>query len=114
MTGGDQPVDSVPVHDRVEAEAGGDHIGIDPFAEPQTHHQGFVGGFRGGELRFLYDAVTVAPQRREEVFRLAMAERAHAEASAVRARPDASVIGVSPVGEIVPALLARPTVVADL
>src|SRR5579884_3353723 len=58
--------------------------------------------------------MAVAPYRRKEVLGLAMADAAQAQPAPVSAGTDSGVIAVAPVSEIVPALLARARVIADL
>ena len=48
-------------------------FGIDPFLEPQAHHQGLVRGFCRQQHRFFGDGVAVALQRQKEILGLLVA-----------------------------------------
>ena len=63
---------------------------------------------------FLDDAMAVAPEAGQEVLGFAMADGALAQPASVRSGPDAGVIAVAPVGEVVAAFLAGARVIADL
>ena len=45
------------------------------FGEAQAHDQSFIGSFARGERRFLGDAVAVASQRGNEIFRFPVTYR---------------------------------------
>jgi hypothetical protein len=63
--------------------------------------------FGGGKSLFLAEAMTVAADRRQEILRLPVADRAHSATTPMRPGTDAGVILVAPVSEIVPALCSR-------
>ena len=68
----------------------------------------------GGREEFLFgQPVAVASHGGQEILRLPVADGAHTTATPMRSRADSGVILVTPVGEVVPALGARPGVVGD-
>src|SRR3546814_4275265 len=85
----------------------------DALVEPQPHQQRFGRAGARGERFLAFDAVAVARQCGEPVFGLAPPEGRTSAAPPVRARADAQIIAIAPIGQVVPALGARSRVVRD-
>src|SRR5699024_9448207 len=90
-----------------------ERVWIDAFRQAQAHDQRLVRRLAWAERLFFGDSVAVPAKSREEVFGLAVTNAAHARASSVGARADAGIIAITPVCEIVPALLSRARMIAD-